>query len=276
MRKHILILIPKRGKSYKAKFEENSFNLLKKIREQSLRILISLLFSLGLVGGAKYILFEFKSELEKIDTEVLEMEIKQRDLTFFCSMLSNKSSCFFSNQKNQKKLLELIEFVIKNKKSLSSKKSIVLTDAKEWCVNALHHLNIEKGIIQGFYFGDNLWEKYQNKILEEYEQLYCLVQMLLENISNVRNLTPLNRNLKLITIKTKLESLLSITFSVRSMRNQVISRLRFEIIEINLEIQHANNLFKECKQKLAFSFLGILAAIFVILWNRNFKKKESN
>jgi uncharacterized protein YbcI len=232
--------------------------------ENSISLFLSFVFSIGLIGGFSYLLFDSQKEF---------LEFKKYETVFTSEINSAKVQCqiceltkdgWFSQHEKQTHTIELLQKLIDQKaeQTLSPDFS---AEVRTWCITSLMQLSSEKGRIGGYLPDDELVLKYQQAILANYEQEIFVVNEMKSMVLYWENETLSQRDVRIENINSAILNLTSSLQSLLSISEQIVARYDQEEIELEQKFNEFDRLYKSIQTKRFLAVAGILVGLVIFL-----------
>lgn len=143
-------------------------NILDKLVEQSLTLILSFIFTTALIGGCGFLLFQFSGELNALDRELLEYDVKANQLDSFSDMLEVVSTGLLADETEKSQFNKILQTITSN--ILAEKLDpVFVSESLDWIAVALPRASLEKGQVKGYQvFGDDE-QNLQNNFLVQYD-----------------------------------------------------------------------------------------------------------
>ena len=247
--------------------------LFDKVVEHGISQFVSLLFSVFLIGGGYYFLYQFPAERDALQREI-QSTAAQGDPASFNDMLDIFTSSWavengMAQLFQRDSILEKFKFKMNANENLDGKSRM---DIQTWCSNALFRLSSEKHQISGFVFSNEIEKGVQQNMIQGMDSQIATLNTLCDFPQSWDTKTP----------KQRLDALNSYHEKIRenaNLQSELLSRLgqakRFAGKDVSQE--HAMRQEMETRMTMLLwkkyaAILGmligvgaILAMIFIVL-----------
>jgi len=224
-----------------------------KIADQAVSTAVSFVFTIALIGGGGYILFQFPLEKDAIDRQQLDLHNRVTSVQQFNEMLNVFASGWFADQTNwQPEGLLLPE--------LARKRTTQVLDADlkqeilNWVNSNLPQVASEKGHIEAFVFKNDYERAFQQQLLKMYEIRIDLLGEINEMALNWEQEPVKSRDVRLANMQAlRLESI--------GKFQGFFSKLDQLKVENRIDLQQAKQAEQEITSQLSILYVKHLLAI---------------
>ncbi len=252
--------------SNKKASDQEADNLFQKIVENSLSLILSFIFSIGLIGGASYLLFDSQKDF---------LEFKKYEVVFTnelnaaqvqCQICEINKNGWFSQHDKQAYTFELLS-KLKDQKDSQTLPPDFSDEVRSWCLTSLMQLSSEQGQIKGYLPDNELVLKYQTELLTTYEQQIFMLDEMKSLVLYWENETVVQRETRLENINNAILKLTSSFQSLLSINEQILSQYDKEQIELEQQFNEFNRQYNSLQTKRGLAITGILAGatVFIIV-----------
>ncbi|GAB1470545.1 hypothetical protein MASR2M66_14230 [Chloroflexota bacterium] len=143
-------------------------NILDKLVEQSLTLILSFIFSTALIGSCGYLLFQFSGEINSLDRELLEYDVQASQSKSFNDMLDVMLTGSIADETEKSQFSDIIE-EITNDVSAKKLDPAFVSESLDWIATALKRLSEEQGQVMGYQVFGEAEKNLQNNFVAQYD-----------------------------------------------------------------------------------------------------------
>lgn len=158
-------------------------DLLTKLVEDSLKLILSFIFSTALIGGASYLLFDTQPETDEINRLIVDLQNQGAEGKTYHDMTNIHVQGFteYENQRNQ--INDILSYLMQNKCE-DKLDTNYITNTLGILTSITIRLTGEKGKISGFLVHDELIKNRQMTLLSWYDNELATIDELYAMIAN--------------------------------------------------------------------------------------------
>jgi hypothetical protein len=244
-------------------------SIFEKCFENLFGFIISIILSSLVISSASYLLFDARSELQRISKSEPNYEKIISESKFFNEMWEiNNSGWFSPSFDNMGKLRVLINGLGKIKCSSTFNRSVEKISTTFFS-ESISQLSIQRAKIAGFYFTNEKLKKQQSSLIEFHDTLIATIQELLEMVKNwnKENVNVRNKHWESVYMpmlkSVQASTSNSITFQ------QIIEESELQLREMEKALKFNQTERNMCWTRIYLSIIGLIvgiAAIIVIIW----------
>lgn len=232
--------------------------LFQKATENALGFVLSLLLSIGLLGGSSYILFHANSDLESIQDTTFYFEKQSAEYSLGNQMREIwEQGWFFETPNNTQATISLIQ-KLEQQKNSSKLNDEFVSETKDWLADAIVQLTSEKGRISGFVFQDKSIQTTQANFLGLYNPYITMLKDLSEMVTNWEKETPNDREAQFNAID-------ELNIELLANYNNLLSHIRQLDTDISVKLDENQSLYEKAERnykttmmKIYLSFVGVV------------------
>ncbi len=142
--------------------------ILDKLVEQSLTLILSFIFTTALIGGCGYLLFQFSGELNALDRELLEYDVKANQLNSFNEMLETVSTGLLADETEKSQFSETLETITSNI-LVEKLDPVFVSESLDWISVAMQRAFLEQGQVKGYQVIGDDEQNLQNNFTVQYD-----------------------------------------------------------------------------------------------------------
>lgn len=244
------------------------------ITESTLRIVITTIISVGLIGGGGFLLFTYKNEIKSVNQTMAYYEMQSAEINLDIQMMNIEISGWFPDLSHVKEMAQ----VYCGLKNSCTDRSLEQTFSKKtliWCFQAMNQLTSERGQVKGFIFSIESFKRHQRAMISFYDALINYVQKQCELTSKWDILSKEERQEQIISIE---RAWFDVNEKVSTMDNLVQTQS-----DCDLRNKQNQRLFEEGESKLndllikgILSIFGVALGVCLLLfvgWRIFYKEK---
>ena len=235
------------------------------ITESTLRIVITTIISIGLIGGGGFLLFTHKNEIKSIDQTWADFDMQSAEVKLATQMINSQVSSWFTDLLHGEEMVQVYRCL----RNSATDRSLEQTFSRKtllWCFQAMSQLTSERGQVKGFIFSIDSYKRYQTATITFYDALINYVQKICELTSKWDTLSEKERQEQIIFIERA-------WFDVNERVNTRLSLSLHIQSESDLLIKQNQRRLEETKSKLIdlmiksiLSTFGVVLGICLLLF----------
>lgn len=250
--------------SNKKASNQEADNLFQKIVENSLSLILSFIFSIGLIGGASYLLFDSQKDFLEFKKYEVVFTNELNAANVQCQICEINKNGWFSQDDKQAYTFELLA-KLKDQKASQTLAPDFSAEVRSWCLTSLMQLSSEQGQIKGYLPDNELVLKYQTELLTTYEQQIFMLDEMKSLVLYWENETVLQRETRIENINNAILKLTSSFQSLLSINEQILAQYDKEQIELEQQFNEFNRQYNSLQTKRGLAIIGILVGLTVFI-----------
>ncbi len=242
---------------------QRSQEFIDKLLSQTISLIVTFLFSIGLVGGSSYILFDLQKELLELEEYLLVFETIQDEVELSCAICEITNNGWLSPE-NAERTFSITETILTNKHEPKLEREFA-SDSLRWCEKSILQISREEGRVSGFVFDNDLSKKHQEIVLKQYG-LY--EEILIEFINTIENWEvkfESDRDLHLEVIHANIKELLAAFESYFSLNEQIIKDYETKKQELDHEYDEFKMQYWKISNRYYLSIVGIILGLIIFI-----------
>lgn len=239
-------------------------DILDKIVQHSLALIVTFVFSTGLIGGSSYLLFKADAELLQLNQIYSELELSTSEIELDTQLVSFASTGWFSSTTQTEEMLSLLDS-LDSQKDQETLDPVFASNSLDWCHKAALQLMNERGQIRGFVLSAEVPKSFQAELLKFYDSNLQIVDALKEMIVNWEIETPEDREKELRSTKLATFEIFQSTNAMLVKLSQMDSELAQEARENERRFKTGINLIEVNTTKRILSMIGIGTGVTILI-----------
>lgn len=142
-------------------------NILDKLVEQSFTQILSFIFTTALIGSCGYLLLQFSGELNSLDRELLEYDVKVNQLNSFNEMLDVVSTGWLADETENSRFSEIVKDITDDVLAENLDPAFV-SESLDWLSSSLLRISKEQGQVKGYQVFSEVKQILQNNFVAQY------------------------------------------------------------------------------------------------------------
>ncbi|MFZ5449258.1 MAG: hypothetical protein ACOZFS_11540 [Thermodesulfobacteriota bacterium] len=241
----------------KSRRRQQKVGFIDKIADHIISMVLSFLFTIGLIGGSGYILFQSPAEENAVDRQTQELANQATSIRQFNDMLNVFASGWFADQTNFQPEGVFIQELSRNTTAQALDPTLK-QEVLNWTSESLMRLTSEKGHIEGFVFSNDFERAFQQHYLKIYSIRISMTEQLDELALNWEQKRPQSREERLELIQALRLDQIGNLQGIFSKISQLQDRTR-------IELQQAEQTKKDLTSQIRIIWLKNLLAIIGIV-----------
>lgn len=240
-------------------------DLLTELVKNTLTLALGFIFSTALIGGASYLLFNTQKDVDEINKLAVEAQKMTAEGKIYYDMTKIFSEGFVTTNDQLKEVEQIFLYLglCQNQDKLD--KTYIETSLNSLTSMTLR-LTREKGKISGFTPTDKLIVERKATYLEFYDNLLAVTAETYALIDNWENLTPEDRNKRLLGISELYRKSLEIVNKLEIQSEQIVYDIEHvkytELDQLEAEVVGKQ---RQLRLKTTFSWFGVIAGSIMFL-----------
>jgi hypothetical protein len=263
------------SKKRKISENQNSRNLLDKLVEQTFTLILSFIFTTALIGGCAYALFQFPSELNEINRELLEYDVQANQVNDFNEILDIKINGWLADESERTRILEITTKMASDI-SLKNLDPVFVTESLDWIIDFSMKISFERGKVKGYQIVGEVKQNLQRNFIDEYD---FWINYLNETESILRNWnteTLSERDKRLESLQRLTINSMSNTSEIKSNITQLKSQQQLDLKILEQKTQELYTKNYVTRLKLFLSGSGVIVGLVVFFFLGKVALKKFN
>ncbi len=268
----------KKKQVVKTASKSNFFDeLIEKIVQQTLGLIVSFIFTTMLIGGSGYVLFQFPTELNATDPDSLELEVKQEQLETLNKILEITNNGWLFDSNEIAKTGEITKWMSQNIRVEKIENDFYL-ETTNWTSQALLRIAFERGEINGYKLDSEIDQNLQNSIVHEYDLRIEILRQMEDLFRYWNGETTEERIKRLEVIQTPIYDSIVNLSEIEAKYNQLEAQKELELKKYQQKVDEINTKKYVAFGKLSLSIVGIIIgiSIFYALGKATLKKLDQS
>lgn len=241
--------------------QPSSFDrLIESLGQHTLKLVVTFLFSVCLIGGSSFILFEATAEVDRIKQVILENTEHLNEFGSFIEMQKIIGYGWIYTDGNLDQITALYAELL-NRRNSGQVDIEFSRNAIDWCTKSLSQLRSEKGQISGYVFSTETQRLHQVDNVTTYDAYIKAVEGINEFVGFGEDELPEDRNARLRSIKIAIDQASEASTAAKA-RLSLFSD--HEEQQIRLGIERVDNELDLLKLKINLSFVGIAVGVIIL------------
>ncbi len=231
-------------------------SLLQRIVENTIGLITTAIFSIGLVSGSGYLLFDSQNELNKMAQVNADLEKQIAEWQLGNEMATIAGSGWLSDESSGM-VLGFTIGVLENSLLKDDLDDIFAKDTIEWCLKSLTQLTSEKEKIKGYEFENKTILQSQLATLKVYDAQIIFLQEILDLVQHWEEKNLSERQSQYNTVQVKWIDVKASIDALDTSRSQLISDLEISANQRVIELEKMKDNYNSFNRRLWLSVFGV-------------------
>ncbi|MEO7840387.1 MAG: hypothetical protein ABIU06_13650 [Anaerolineales bacterium] len=233
-------------------------SLFKMVTENTIGLVTTAIFSIGLIGGSGFLLFDAKKELNKIDQGYAEFGKQSAEINLGIEMATISGSGSFSTTSQLPKILGITLGLLEKSLPEDDLDDKFAENALAGSFKSLEQLMSEREQISGYVFSNKTILQSQSAFLKVYDSYIGLEKEIIGLVENWEGKTIAQRQSQFNTIRLKRLDVQASNNALNSARSQLKSDTEIALKQSELKFNEIRGNQDSFTTRLWLSILGVI------------------
>lgn len=238
-------------------------SLFQTIVENTVGLITTAIFSIGLVSGSSYLLFDAQNELNKMAQVNADLEKQIAEWQLGNEMATIAGSGWLSDESSGM-VLGVTIGILENSLSKDDLDDKFAKDTIEWCLKSLTQLTSERETIKGYEFENRTISQSQLATLKVYDTQIILLQEVLNLVQHWEEKNLSERQSQYNTVQLKWIDVKASIDALDTSRSQLKSDLEISANQSVIELEKMKDNYNSFNTSLWLSVLGVLIGLVLL------------